>query len=76
VVLDLVGEVADYLGSLCQVGLPDEIGMERFWDAREPGQRTWVGRRKRWEAPVEDGGHVACGFEVASGGGCVLNHSL
>ena len=23
-----------------------------------------------WEAPVEDGGHVACGLEVASVGGC------
>ena len=23
-----------------------------------------------WEAPVEDGGHVACGFEVASAGSC------
>jgi hypothetical protein len=43
--------------------------MKRFWYAWEPGQRTWVGRRERWEAPVEDGGHVACGFEVASAGG-------
>src|SRR5829696_3142068 len=43
--------------------------LEREWNAREPGQRTWVGRRERWEAPVEDGGHVACGSEVASGGG-------
>ena len=23
-----------------------------------------------WEAPVEDGGHVASGAEVATGGGC------
>ena len=44
--------------------------MQRWWNAREPGQRTWVGRRERWEAPVEDGGHVACGSEVASAGGC------
>ncbi len=44
--------------------------MERWWNAREPGQRTWVGRRELWEAPVEDGGHVACGSEVASAGGC------
>jgi hypothetical protein len=43
--------------------------MQRFWYAWEPGQRTWVDRRELWEAPVEDGGHVACGFEVASGGG-------
>ena len=26
--------------------------------------------RELWEAPVEDGGHIACGFEVASTGGC------
>ena len=45
--------------------------MKRWWNAREPGQRTWVGRRELWEAPVEDGGHVACGAEVASGGGCL-----
>ena len=70
VILDLVGEVGDQLGSLCQVGPPDGMGMERCWNAREPGQRTWVGRRELWEAPVEDGGHVACGSEVASAGGC------
>jgi hypothetical protein len=62
VVLDLVGEVGDKLGSLCQVAAPNGIGMEREWNAREPGQRTWLGRRQRWEAPVEDGRHVAYGF--------------
>ena len=46
------------------------MATERFWNAREPGQRTWVGRRQLWEAPVEDGGHVACGSEVATGGRC------
>ena len=70
VVLDLVGEVGDELGSLCQVGPPDGMVMERWWNAGEPGQRTWVGRRQLWEAPVEDGGHVAGGVEVASAGGC------
>jgi hypothetical protein len=45
------------------------MGMEGWWNAGEPGQRPWVGRRERWEAPVEDGGHVACSPEVASGGG-------
>jgi hypothetical protein len=45
--------------------------MERWWNAREPGQRTWVGRRELWEAPVEDGGHVACGLEVSSEGDCL-----
>jgi hypothetical protein len=43
--------------------------MKRWWCAREPRQRTWVDRRQLWEAPVEDGGHVACGSAVASAGG-------
>ena len=46
------------------------MGMQRWWNAGEPGQRTWVDRCERWEAPVEDGCHVACGSEVASAGGC------
>jgi hypothetical protein len=70
VVLNLGGEVGDQLGSLCQVGTPDGIGMQRGWNSREPGQRTWIGRCQRWEAPVKDGSHVACGSEVASAGGC------
>jgi hypothetical protein len=70
VVSDLVGEVGDQLGSLCQVVAPDGMGMEGWWNVGEPGQWTWVGRRERCEAPVEDGGHVACGLEVASAGGC------
>jgi hypothetical protein len=69
-ILDLVGEVGDELGSLCQVVAPSGMDMQRWWNAGEPGQRTWVDRRERWEAPVEDGGHVACGFEVTSAGGC------
>jgi hypothetical protein len=68
VVLDLVGEVGDQLGLLCQVGPPARMATEPFWNAREPRQRTWVDRRQLWEAPVEDGGHVACGSEVATGG--------
>ena len=67
---DLLGEVGDKLGSLCQVAAPDGIGMEREWNAREPGQRTRVGRREHCEAPVEDGRHIACGSEVTSGGRC------
>jgi hypothetical protein len=46
------------------------MGMERWWNAREPGQRTWVARCERWEAPVENGGHVAGSAEVSSEGGC------
>jgi hypothetical protein len=37
VALELVGEVGDKLGSLCQVVAPDWIGMERCWNARKPG---------------------------------------
>jgi hypothetical protein len=69
-ILDLVGEVCDQLGSLCQVVAPHWMVMQRGWNAREPGPRTWVGKRELWEAPVDDGGHIACGSEVASGGGC------
>ena len=59
-ILDLVGEVDDQLGSLGQVCPPDRMGMEHLWNAREPGQRTLADRREFWEAPIEDGGHVAC----------------
>jgi hypothetical protein len=68
-VSNLVGEVGDVLGSLCQVGPPDGMGMKRWWNAREPGQRTLVGRRECWEAPVELGRHVACGREILTSGG-------
>jgi hypothetical protein len=70
VILDLAGEVGDQVGSLCQVVPPDRMCMERWWNAGEPRQRTWADRRQLWEAPIEDGGHVACGLEVASAGGC------
>jgi hypothetical protein len=69
VVLELVGEVGDKLGSLCQVVAPDRIGMERCWNARKPGKRASVDRRQRCETPVEDGAHIVCGAKVASGGG-------
>ena len=44
VILNLLHKVGDQLRSFCQVGPPDEMGMQRFWNARKPGQRTWVGR--------------------------------
>src|SRR5829696_5280349 len=44
VVLDLLGEVGDKLGLLCQVASPDGIGLEGCWNAREPRQRTWLDR--------------------------------
>src|SRR5688572_19723115 len=46
------------------------MAMQRWRNAREPGQRPLDGRCRFWEAPVQDGGHVACGVEVASAGGC------
>jgi hypothetical protein len=70
VVLDLCGEVGDELGSLCQIVAPDGMIMALLWDAGEPGQRTWIGRCQRCEAPVEDSGHVAGTAEVSSAGGC------
>ena len=69
-VLDLAGEVGDQLGSHCEILAPHGMIMKCFRNTEEPGQRTWIGRRELWEPPVEDGGHVACGFEVASAAGC------
>src|SRR5829696_4234525 len=45
------------------------MGMQRWGNAWEPGQRTWVGRCGPCEARIEDGGHVAGSAEVSSGGG-------
>ena len=49
---------------------PGGMATERFWNASEPGQRTWIGRRVRCEAPVDDGGHIVCGSEIPSAGDC------
>ncbi len=68
--MNLVGEIGDQLGSLRQVVAPNRMVMQGWWNAREPGQRTWVGRRQLWEAPVEDGRHIACDSKVGSAGGC------
>jgi hypothetical protein len=70
VVVNLVGEVYDQLGSPCQISPPDRMGMEGWWNARQPGQRAWVDRGERCETPVEDGRHIVCGSKVASAGGC------
>jgi hypothetical protein len=70
VILDLAGEVGDVVCSLGQVVTPDGMVLNCVWNLWEPGQRTtWIGRRQRGEAPVEDGGHVACGREIATAGG-------
>ena len=70
VILNLGGEVGDKAGSLRQVVAPDGIGVEPWWNARQPGQRTRVGGRERGEAPVEDGRRIACGSNIASAGSC------
>jgi hypothetical protein len=69
VVLDLAGEVGDQLGSHCEILAPHGMIMKCFRNTEEPGQRTWVGRRELWEPPVENGGDVACGREIATAGG-------
>ena len=45
---------------------PRGDGPASWWNAGSQGSGPWVGRRELCEAPVEDGGHVACGVEVAS----------
>src|SRR3954451_10391651 len=69
-ILDLVGEVGDQLGSLCQVGPLARMATKRLWNAWEPRQRTWVDRGQLEEAPVEDGRQVVCGSKVATRGRC------
>jgi hypothetical protein len=39
------------------------------WNVWEPGQRSCFGCRECCEAPVEGGGHVPCGREMAAAGG-------
>jgi hypothetical protein len=70
VIVDLGGEVGDQLESLGQVVTPDGMLMQGQWNAWEPRQRATITRHERCEAPIEDGGHVACGSKVASGSGC------
>jgi hypothetical protein len=36
-ILDLVGEVGEQLGSLCQVGPPARMATKRFWNAGSQG---------------------------------------
>jgi len=50
VILDMLGEVGDELGSLCQVGAPDGMAVKCFWNIGEPGERTWVGKDECWKA--------------------------
>ena len=63
---DVVGEVGDELGALGEVVAPDRIDLQSGWDARHPWQRPVIGCRGLRKSPVEDGGHVASGGEVAA----------
>ena len=71
VISNVIGEVDDQLGPLSQVLAPNGMIMKRLRNPGKPRQRSWVGRCGFWEAPVEHGGHVTCGVEFPSGGGCV-----
>ena len=44
---------------------------KRFRNAGKPRQRSRVGSCGFWEAPVEHGGHITCGIEFSSDGGCL-----
>ena len=68
VVLDLVGEGGDKLGSLCQVAA--QTGSAWSASGMPGSQGSGPGSVERGEAPVEDGGHIVRGSEVASGSGC------
>jgi len=68
-VSNLAGEVGDVLCSLGQAVTPGGMVLNRVWNLWEPGQRSWFGCRECCEAPVEDGGHVSCGGEIATAGG-------
>ena len=68
-VSNLAGEVGDVLCSFGQVVTPGGMVLNRVWNVWEPGQRSCFGCRECCEAPVEDGGHVSCGREIATAGG-------
>jgi len=67
----LICEADDELRPLRQVLAPDVMIMECLRYAGKPRQWAWVGGCGLWEAPVEYGGHVFCGVEFSSGGGCL-----
>jgi hypothetical protein len=68
---DMSGKVGDQASALGKILAPNGMIMKRLWDADKPGQRSWVGRCGVGEAPVQYGGHVCCGMEFSSGGGCL-----
>jgi hypothetical protein len=72
-VSDLICESDDGLRPLRQVLAPDMmiLILKGLWNAWKPRQWAGVGRSGLWEAPVEHGGHVACGVDFPSCGGCM-----
>ena len=68
---DPVGEVSNELGPLRQILAPHGMIMKRLRNAGKPRKRPQVSGCGLWEAPVQHGGHVAGGMELATGGRCV-----
>jgi hypothetical protein len=70
-VSNLICEADNELRPLRQILAPNGMIMKRLRYAGKPRQRSRVGRCGLWEAPVQHGGHVLCGVEFSSSGGCV-----
>ena len=74
VVLDLIGEVGDELGSLCQILAPNGMIMKRLRNAGKPGKRPWVGgassgRRQSRTAAMSPAVGVRVRRRLSAGGG-------
>jgi hypothetical protein len=67
-VSNLAGEVGHVLCSLGQVVSPGRMVVNRVWKVWKPGQRSCFWCRECCEAPVEDGGQVSGGREIATAG--------
>jgi hypothetical protein len=70
-VSNLICEADNSLRPLPQILAPNVMIMKRLRNTRKLGQRPRVGGCGFWEAPVEHGGHVICGVEFSSSGGCL-----
>jgi hypothetical protein len=70
-IANVTGKVDHQPGPLGQILTPNGMIMKRLRNSGKPGQRPGVGRCGVWEAPIQDGGHVCCCVEFATGSGCV-----
>jgi len=68
---DVSGEVGDQPGALGKILTPNGMMMKRFRNTGKPRKRSWLSRCGLGEAPVQHSGHVSCGVEFSSGGGCL-----